>query len=175
MTDKISIIVGLGNPGESYASTYHNVGEQFLTFFGESDDFQKTHSLFSSRSLFLDGHEEPIRLIKPLTFMNNSGQAVKAALQFYKLSAKDLLVIHDEFDIPFGEFRFAKNRGSAGHHGIDSIIEELKTKDFARIRIGIGFPEKKAEELVLKSLSPKNQKILHGVFVGVREKVMEKI
>jgi PTH1 family peptidyl-tRNA hydrolase len=174
MIDKIKIIVGLGNPGGKYALTYHNAGQQFLTFLSDNKSFSPTHTLFDTQEVKINDAGKTVWLIQPTTFMNDSGKAVKAALKHFHVSPSSLLIIHDDSDIPLGHFRISKNRGSAGHHGIDSVMTEIKTKDFSRIRIGIGTPDKKAGELALKPLNNKDSEILQGVFREIKEKVIEK-
>jgi len=174
MNDKILLIIGLGNPGKEYAATYHNVGQQFLSYLPYGKKAMRSQPLFSSEEVVLEKSDFVVQLIYPKTYMNDSGRAVKAALKHFHTSPQALLIIHDDFDIPLGEFRHMKNRGSAGHHGIDSIIQELKTKDFARIRIGVRTSKEKASELALKKISVKDKKVLQGVFGGIQEKVIEK-
>lgn len=174
MIDKIKIIVGLGNPGKEYKETYHNVGQEFLFFLAKTQRFSAIHPLFSGREITLGDQGQKIWLVQPKTFMNDSGSAVLSALKHFHATPDSLLVAHDEMDIPLGEFKISTNRGSAGHHGVDSIIQHLKTKNFSRIRLGIGLPNKKAEEIVLRPLNNQNKKILYGVFEGVQEKLIEK-
>lgn len=135
------LIVGLGNPGKDYNHTRHNVGFAALEYIakalglpGEFLINKKVHS----RALKGKLDRKQFVMIMPETFMNESGTAVKAALNFYKLTPADLLVIHDDKDIPFGETRVHANRGPAGHNGVLSIIEKIGTQDFMRIRIGVG-------------------------------------
>jgi len=138
------LIVGLGNPGTKYKNTRHNLGFLVIDKFQEKNNFPdfKTSKRFNAliSKDKLNGCE--IILGKPQTFMNNSGISVKKLLSFFK--PKELIVIHDDIDIPFGKIKIVKNRGSAGHKGIESIINTIKTKNFIRIRIGI---------------QPKNEKI----------------
>jgi PTH1 family peptidyl-tRNA hydrolase len=91
---------------------------------------------------------EKVLLVKPQTFMNESGKSVRALVDFYKLSPHDIIVMHDDKDIPLGEYRIHKNRGAAGHNGVISIVNHLGTKDFTRIRIGVGPKEKGIEKIV---------------------------
>ena len=142
----MKIIVGLGNPGEQYKNTRHNVGWLALDYLlGDAKwrEDKKFQSLIYQDGDFL--------FVKPLTFMNNSGQAVQKILNYYKLLPKNLgiinkkdadlnealTVIHDELDLNFGDYRIATDSSSAGHRGVQSIIDHLKTKKFTRIRIGI--------------------------------------
>ncbi len=115
----MKLIVGLGNPGRRYKKTRHNVGFMVI-------DELKRHISKKDATLF-----------KPQTFMNQSGRAVKKLIQNSKFKIQNLYVIHDDVDLPFGEVRVSKNVSSAGHKGVLSIINELGTQDFTRIRIGI--------------------------------------
>ena len=136
----MKLIIGLGNPGIEYQKTRHNAG--FLTLDKIVSNFQFPISNFQSKfnaeisQDIID--DEKVMLIKPQTFMNNSGQAVKTILDYYKINPEDIIVIHDDLDIPLGEFKISKNKNSGGHKGVQSIIDCLGTKDFTRIRIGIG-------------------------------------
>ncbi len=151
------LAVGLGNPGEKYQNTPHNIGFEIVENFARKNNFpefsfsQKTHSLVSKK--------DDVVLIKPQTFMNKSGLAVKAALGFWKES--QVIAIHDDIDLPFGEIKIAENRGSAGHKGVESTIQEIGNKEFIRIRVGIR-PEKRVaspEKFVLQKFNQKEQEI----------------
>ena len=124
-------IIGLGNPGEKYELTRHNIGRIVLTNWQEKEDlppFKKDSNLNA-----LTTKNNSFVLALPETFMNASGTSVKKIIK----KDEDFWVIHDDIDLPFGTIRISKNKGSAGHNGIKSIIEEIKTKDFVRFRIGI--------------------------------------
>lgn len=134
----MKLIVGLGNPGKQYEHTRHNAG--FLAV----DFFLKDHPAITCQSKFnaeiCEYHEagEKVFFIKPQSFMNLSGEVVREILAFYKLDhANHLLVVHDETDLQFGTVREGFASGSAGHNGVQNIIDELGTKDFARLRIGV--------------------------------------
>ena len=116
----MKLIVGLGNPGIKYKKTRHNVGFRII------DELKKSLK-----------DKDDIILLKPNTFMNNSGKAVKKAIENWKLKIENCIVIHDDIDLLFGDIRVSNNSSSAGHKGVQSIIDELGTKDFSRIRIGI--------------------------------------
>jgi len=124
-------IVGLGNPGEKYEFTRHNIGRIVLTDWQEKENLpsfkknSKLNALVTKNNNFV--------LALPETFMNTSGVSVKKIIK----KNENLWVVHDDIDLPFGVIRISKNKGSAGHNGIKSIIEEIKTKDFVRFRIGI--------------------------------------
>ena len=159
-----TIIVGLGNPGEKFKNTPHNVGFLAVDAFAVKNNFpdfdlQKMFEAeLSKREIF--GKE--IILVKPQTFMNNSGIAVKRILG----TGNELVVVHDDIDLPLGTIKLSKNRGAGGHKGVESIINHLGTEDFARLRIGIqpakGKP-KAAEKYVLKKFNKKDLEILKSV------------
>jgi PTH1 family peptidyl-tRNA hydrolase len=128
-----SIIVGLGNPGEDYASTRHNTGRIILELMGkkwgiEQADFKENSKIKALTAAGTIGKEK-ITLIEPNNFMNNSGKSVT--------TAKNLIVIHDDLDLPVGAFKISWNRGSGGHRGVESIIKAVKTEEFIRFRVGI--------------------------------------
>jgi len=141
------LIVGLGNPGSKYKFTRHNVGFRVID---------------KLAPLTLEG----VVLAKPKTFMNLSGKAVKSLLKTYTLDPKNLIVIHDDIDLPLGKIRIVKNRGAAGHKGVQSTINELKSKNFIRFRIGIqpkfGKP-KSPERFVLQKFNKKEEEIVKEI------------
>ncbi len=135
----MKIIVGLGNPGSEYEMTRHNVGflvVDQISNIEKIDDWKEKRSLNSEIAEWI--FDEKIFLIKPTTFMNNSGIAVAKVLEYYKLTMNDLLVIHDDMDIEFGDIRIKNGGGTAGHHGLESIVSYLGSEKFLRIRVGIG-------------------------------------
>ncbi len=153
------LIVGLGNPGKKYKDTRHNIG------------FRVVDEL---NSLAL----KEVILAKPETFMNLSGKSVKNLLKTYHLKSDNLIVIHDDIDIPLSEIRIVKNRGAAGHKGVESIIKEINSKNFVRFRIGIlpktGKP-KNSENFVLQKFNKEEGKIVKEVIektVGAIEMVL---
>jgi PTH1 family peptidyl-tRNA hydrolase len=134
------LIVGLGNPGKRYEWTRHNLGWLALDALKEKHDPQaqwKNHAKAKALvcELSLDGKR--VILMKPQTFMNDSGKAIRAFLDFHKSSLADILVLYDEADLDFGKLKITQQGGSAGHNGIKSIISEVKTDQFLRIRLGI--------------------------------------
>jgi PTH1 family peptidyl-tRNA hydrolase len=149
----MKLIVGLGNPGAKYKKTRHNIG------------FRVIDSLDPTR-------DKKVILFKPDTFMNNSGRAVKRGLKYSGLKTKDLIVIHDDVDLPFGTIRISKNSSSAGHKGVQSIIDELKTKDFTRVRIGIR-PDYEIDttEFVLKNFTKDEEKQLPEIIKKAADEV----
>ena len=134
----MKLIVGLGNPGNQYEQTRHNAGFLAVDFFLRSHGAITCQSKFNAQ--ICEYHENGVKVffIKPQSFMNLSGEVVREIAAFYKVDhANDLLVLHDEKDLPFGAVKEGFASGSAGHNGVQNIIDELGTKDFARIRIGV--------------------------------------
>lgn len=137
----IRLIVGLANPGKQYANTRHNVGAWFLHELAQQQGLSLAHaSKFHGLSACYFFSDSQCYLLEPSTFMNHSGQSVRSAAQFYKLSPQEILVVHDELDFEPGVIRLKYGGGHGGHNGLRDIISELKTPDFHRIRIGIGHP-----------------------------------
>lgn len=154
----MKLIVGLGNPGKKYEHTRHNVG--FMTV--DQLAGQEPWQTFTKTSLVCTpaGHEQC--LLKPQTFMNESGVSVAEVAQFYKIEPPDLWVVHDDLDLPFGTVRTSFDSSSAGHRGIESIIGALGTQKFHRLRLGLGRPPEHitAEAFVLQPFTPAEQKQL---------------
>lgn len=134
------LLVGLGNPGAEYAETRHNAGFQVADRLAKRWGLDFRSSKFNAEAAVGEKDGSKVCLIKPQTFMNLSGESVSRAVGFYKVDLADVLVIYDELDIPLGRLRFAQNGSSGGHNGIKSIIEQLGTKEFPRLRCGIGRP-----------------------------------
>ena len=137
----MKLIVGLGNPGKEYQGTRHNVGFEAVDRLADLYESKWTNdedrmSLISKASI----NDEIVMLAKPQTFMNKSGDAVLALMQYYKMKTKDVLIIHDDMDIEPGHNKLVAQAGPAGHNGIDDIQGKLKTEEISRIRIGVGRP-----------------------------------
>ncbi len=154
------IIVGLGNPGEKFEKTRHNVGFKAIDFFAKKNEFPDFE--ISKKHDALISEKKKIFLAKPQTFMNKSGTSVKKVMAQNKKA--DLLVIHDDIDLPLGKIKVVKNRGSAGHKGVESIIKAVGNKNLARIRVGIAPQKGKSkapEDFVVKNFSEEEQKIIN--------------
>lgn len=137
----VRLVVGLGNPGPKYEETRHNVGFWLvdeLTRQGRTSFRSEQKMLGEVCQLRLDGHE--LRLLKPMTYMNHSGQAIGAMARFYRIPVEEILVVHDELDLDPGAIRLKRGGGHGGHNGLRDAIAHLGGKDFARLRIGIGHP-----------------------------------
>lgn len=153
----VKLIIGMGNPGEKYAQTRHNVGfwivDELASSLGVKINKQRYNSLYGKAVMGRDEQGPAISVIlaKPLTYVNNSGLAVGALVNRYKVNIKDLLVIVDDFNLGLGTMRFRKKGGAGGHNGLKSIIGHLQTEEFSRIRVGIGPCEyEDASEFVLR-------------------------
>ncbi len=141
MADERTLVVGLGNPGPQYAATRHNAGFFVLDLLAD----RMGASFKSSRGRSADVVEgrlagQPIVLAKPTTYMNESGGPVTSVARFYKIPVESITVVHDELDLPFGTVRLKRGGGEGGHNGLKSIAQSLGSKDFARVRFGIGRP-----------------------------------
>ena len=186
---EIKLIVGLGNPGREYEGTRHNAGFWWV------DEFARAHQLaFKAESKFhgqaarslVQGRE--LFLLKPQTFMNVSGRAVGALAQFYKIDASQILVVHDELDLPPGSAKLKLGGGHGGHNGLKDIIAHLGTRDFWRLRIGIGHPGDRAEvanyvlnaprreeEELIRQAMQRAQEVAHLITEGKLEAAMLKL
>ncbi len=134
----MKLIIGLGNPGNEYYNTRHNIGFLIVDSLAESLGVSFTFDKAFEADMASYGQGDArILLAKPQTFMNNSGQAVQAILNFYKMAPADLWVVHDDIDLEFGQAKPTADSGSAGHNGIESIIHHLKTRQFSRLRVGV--------------------------------------
>ena len=134
------LIVGLGNPGLQYADTRHNVGFMLLDYLAQENKVSFTESKWKALIAKTFIWNESVVLLKPETFMNASGTAVAAVAHFYNLSTDNIIVIHDDLDMPPGRVKIVSGGGAGGHKGVRSCIEHLGTKNFPRIKIGIGRP-----------------------------------
>jgi len=188
----MKLIIGLGNPGEKYKNTRHNVGFEFLDKLKTELDFpefefnKKFNAEISKDIYEIQDTKYEILLIKPRTFMNLSGVAVRSILDFYKLSPDDILVIHDDKDIALGEYRLATDSSSAGHNGVQNIIDNLGTQKFKRIRIGVGIKSDisadlsaetlvKADVFVLQKFSDEELEIIKKVLSDALEEVKKSL
>lgn len=142
----IRLIVGLGNPGPEYESTRHNVGHRFVdTFAARNGGRFRVENKFHGLLCRFPLAGRDLRLLKPMTFMNRSGQSVAAVVRYFSILPEQVLVAHDELDLPVGTLRLKQGGGHAGHNGLRDIIAALGTRDFWRLRIGIDHPEDRAQ------------------------------
>jgi PTH1 family peptidyl-tRNA hydrolase len=168
------LIVGLGNPGERYARTRHNIGFRSVETLAERHGLTLRQQRANSQLAEGIIHGQRVVLVKPQTYMNLSGQAVSALRNWYKIDpARELLVIYDDLDLPFARVRI-RERGSAGtHNGMRSIVAQLGTTEFPRLRIGIGQPPEKmdAADYVLSRFTPEEEAVLPDVLARVADAV----
>lgn len=163
----MKLIVGLGNPGKKYEGTRHNAGFVAVDFLNDHyklDGFRKADKHKCDMAEGIIG-EEKVILIKPQTYMNLSGQSVRSVVQFYKIPMEDVIVIYDDVDLPSGNLRVRSNGSAGGHNGMKSLMQELGTEDFIRIRLGIAPLEEfkgALEDYVLGKLSDEEQILLEG-------------
>lgn len=138
----IRLIVGLGNPGPDYIKTRHNAGEWFVKHLAHySNASLKAESKFFGHTARINIHGQDLRLLIPETFMNLSGKAISALAKFYQIQAEEIMVVHDELDLPPGVAKFKQGGGHGGHNGLKDTIAKLgNNKNFYRLRIGIGHP-----------------------------------
>jgi len=185
----IRLIVGLGNPGREYESTRHNVGFRWVDELADGQKLNyKNEAKFQGLTARGQLHGHEVLLLKPQTFMNASGRSVGSMVQFYKFSPAEILVVHDELDLPPGIARLKFGGGHGGHNGVKDIIGHLGSKDFWRLRIGIGHPRDRADvsnyvlndprfeecELIENAMR-KAQDIVHHVVEGKVEAAMLKL
>ena len=152
----MKLVVGLGNKGREYENTRHNMGfmlvDRYLQYKNITDKFkEKFNAMYIETTI----NNEKVIFIKPMTYMNNSGIAVRAFVDFYKLNSEDILVISDDLDLDLGKFRLRRNGSSGGHNGLKSIISHLGTDNFKRLRIGISNDKDDVINYVLSKFSKK--------------------
>ncbi len=182
------IVAGLGNPEKKYLHTRHNAGFLFLSALADRFGCQIKKKQFNSFTGVWHQQGKDILLMKPQTFMNLSGTSIRSAMKKYGLTAHAVIVAHDDMDIAVGRVKFSYDRSSAGHKGIESIIENIGTKAFYRIRIGIGKPDRAYEktDYVLSEFSEQEMQMLGRLFDkiidglrmfinGDRQKAMESV
>jgi PTH1 family peptidyl-tRNA hydrolase len=186
---EIKLIVGLGNPGKEYANTRHNAGFWWVDELTRIQNVNfKTDSKFHGVVARANLHGHEVHLLKPQTFMNISGRAVGAVAQFYKIEPAQILVVHDELDLPPGSAKLKLGGGHGGHNGLKDIIAHLGTKDFWRLRVGIGHPgernevvnyvlnaPRKEEQVLIDEAMQRAQDVVPLIIEGKMEAAMLKL
>jgi len=171
---KVKVVVGLGNPGRQYAETRHNVGWMVLDRLAERARWSDRAARGSAAATVSGRYRGlDLALVKPHTFMNLSGSAVRKALVRFRAPLEDLLVVVDDFALPFGRLRFREAGSSGGHNGLESIIGELGSSRFARLRVGIGEPGGDAVDHVLSRFSVEERRSLDEVIDAAADAVEE--
>jgi PTH1 family peptidyl-tRNA hydrolase len=156
------LIVGLGNPGANYQGTRHNIGFQVLDFLAEGHNVSFAESKWQAKIARCTLWGQSVILVKPETYMNESGVAVGQIASFYRIPPQDIIVFHDDLDLALARIKIACSRGAGGHNGILSLIAHLGTRDFVRIRLGIGRPDPTVpvKNFVLSRFLPEEQSVV---------------
>lgn len=169
------LIVGLGNPEEEYSNTRHNMGFDTINKLANEYNIKINKNKF--KGLCGSGiiENEKVILLKPQTYMNLSGESIKEAMAFYKIKSENIIVIYDDIDIEPGVIKIRKKGGPGGHNGMKSVISEIDTQNFPRIRIGIGKPENKGQliEYVIGKMPQTDKDILEKATILGKEAILE--
>ncbi len=177
----MKLIIGLGNPGEKYQRTRHNVGFMVLDRMIEDMGGEKWKSDKRIKSQIFEGNN--FLLVKPQTFMNRSGLVVQSLVQFYKVDLNDVYVVHDDLDIKLGEYKIQLGKGPKVHNGVNSVEQVLGNKDFWRVRVGVDnrkatsykLQATSGEEHVLKEFLPEERLVVNVVVGKVAEEIIKEI
>lgn len=163
----MKLVVGLGNPGKKYSKTKHNIGFISLDHYTDTNNLKlKKERKFHGKSLKIGD----LVLLKPQTFMNNSGISIKAVMDYYNIDIWDILIIYDDLDLPLGKTRLREKGSAGGHNGIKSIISHIKTEEFKRVRVGIDKnPLIETKNYVLSSFNKKEQIIMDPIYNKISE------
>ena len=175
----MKLIVGLGNPGKTYAHNRHNAGFRCLNYFARLHSIRFDHRQCRARVGIAEVRGGKLLLAKPVTFVNLSGNPVACMVHKHNIPLSDLLVIYDDLDLPLGKIRLRQSGGSGGHKGMNSIISVLGSEDFPRIRVGIGRPQGEEQPIsedaivnyVLSDFSPQEEAIIKHVIATVSEAI----
>ncbi len=173
----MKLIVGLGNPGAKYEYTKHNIGFRVIDkLVNELETKYKTKHInkFNAMIIELRNEEEKIVLVKPLTYMNLSGEAIRKIINWYKINIDNIVIVHDDLDLPIGKVRYREKGSAGGHNGVSSIIQYLDTTIFKRVKIGIDRPQNnEVVDYVLTPFSPEDKKTIDNCIVYVSKALME--
>lgn len=168
----MQLIVGLGNPGKEYENNRHNVGCLVIDQITKN---QKLNPMPTGRQVKSQNDNLKLKILKPLSYMNNSGGEVKKEADYYKIEPNDIFVVHDDMDIDFGTLRTSFGSSSAGHNGVQSIIDALGTNEFWRIRVGIGRPAENvpSEKFVLQDFNDGEKEKINTIIAKTAGNVLE--
>ena len=167
----MKLIVGLGNPGKAYTRNRHNVGFRCIDHFARLHHIPLTERRQRAKVGMGVVADTEVVLAKPRTFMNRSGEAVSQLLRRFKISVEDLIVICDDMDLPLGRVRIRRRGSSAGHKGLQSIIDSLGSQDFPRIRVGIGRPDGDEVSYVLSDFTPEEKQVIEKAVATVSDAI----
>ena len=171
---KIKLLVGLGNPGKEYQSTRHNLGFQVINYLTGKLDLSWQKEKF--KGLYTTGsyQHQKIMLLKPLTYMNNSGECIRNFVNYFQIPLENILVIYDDLSLPVGSFRYRQQGSSGGHNGIKSIIECLGTQKFQRIKVGIGSKQEVLwKDWVLQKFTSEEVQEIEKILPGLAERMLK--
>ena len=174
---RVKLIVGLGNPGRIYANSRHNLGFRCLNRFAREQDIEFAKRRSKAKIDFCEVAGIKVILAKPQTFMNLSGESVGPLVRYFKIDLSDLLVVYDDVDLPLGSIRIREKGGAAGHNGIKSIIQNLNSQNFPRIRVGImpseteDNPATRTPDFVLGQFTSEEKKIVEKICPKVGEAI----
>lgn len=178
-----TLVIGLGNPDAALEQTYHNVGALAVAWCaarraGNGSDNGETPSFHPYKSLFSAYASGPVVWVRPLVYMNESGRAVKEAMKVFKADARHIVIVYDDSDLAIGRWKRTERGRSAGHKGIQSIIDHLGTDEFARIKIGIRDTDepsrRKAGDFVLSPIRARDRKVLEEIFLEIAGQIDQK-
>jgi PTH1 family peptidyl-tRNA hydrolase len=171
--EHVKLFLGLGNPGMEYERTFHNAGVLALHALADAMPAPTGIAWQNHKKIFRYATCDGMIFVEPLTFMNESGRAAREAMKKFDLAPQDIVVLHDDSDLPLGTWKVSRGHGAGGHHGIESIINTLGTNDFTRVRIGIRpateRERQKAGEFVLKKMTKKDRAVLDAIFLKIRD------
>ena len=178
MPENDYLIVGLGNPGKKYAGTRHNAGFVAIEHFAINSNCHRWQIKFAGEYCKQRLFNRQVSLVKPMTYMNKSGSCVAAFIRFFKIPLKNIFILHDDLDLPLGRVKIVAGGGAGGHNGVRSLIRELGTKEFARLKIGIGRPPRDenghgipVDRYVLAEFSHEEKKALTALLPQIDEAI----
>lgn len=169
------LIVGLGNPEEKYSNTRHNMGFDVINELSKGCDIKVSKSKFDALYGMGEINGKKIILVKPQTYMNLSGESIIKFKRFYKLSNKNIIVVYDDMDLNIGDIRLKAKGGPGTHNGMKSVIDNLNTEEFIRIRVGIGTPKYKDDIInyVLEQIPKREREILDQSIIKAKDSIIE--
>ena len=169
------LIVGLGNPEEEYEQTRHNMGFHVINKLAKQYQIEITKKKFKGLYGIGEIEKQKVILLKPQTYMNLSGESIQEVVNYYHISVENILVIYDDMDIDIGKVKIRKKGGAGSHNGMKSVVEDLKSENFPRIRVGIGTPKDKSDSIyyVIGPIPKEEQEILDKATTKAKDAIIE--
>ena len=169
------LIVGLGNPEEKYSNTRHNMGFDVINEFSKETNIKVSKSKFDALYGLGEINGKKVILVKPQTYMNSSGESIIKFKKFYKISNKNIIVTYDDIDLNIGDIRLKAKGGAGTHNGMKSVVENLNTEEFIRVRVGIGAPKYKEDMInyVLEQIPKREREILNQSIEKAKDSILE--